>query len=219
MLSLSLSLFLRSSHPLPPFFLMLDRYERRREAERKGVLRIPEEQRKAILMDSGTSEESLEEEARTLNKINWGRLVRFPFYFPFIYILFYFIFSPPLASKILSHNYTSHIFPVLSQFRTPAFSALAIPLSFELVLLALFPFVLISCRVFRTRIFRARSRYYPALSLRIISRTRFGVFPVFALWISRAFRGFLNPLVFPALAYFSRSRVFLAFSPYLVYFA
>lgn len=53
---------------------LLDGYERRREAERKGVLRIPEEQRKAILMDSGTSEESLEEEARTLNKINWGRL-------------------------------------------------------------------------------------------------------------------------------------------------
>lgn len=53
---------------------LLDGYERRREAERKGVLRIPEDQRKAILMDNGTSEESLEEEARTLNKINWGRL-------------------------------------------------------------------------------------------------------------------------------------------------
>lgn len=56
-------------------FEFFKRYEKRREAERKGVLRIPEEQRKAILMDNGTSEESLEEEARTLNKINWGRLV------------------------------------------------------------------------------------------------------------------------------------------------
>lgn len=53
---------------------LLDGYERRREAERKGVLRIPEEQRKAILMENGATEESLEEEARNLNKINWGRL-------------------------------------------------------------------------------------------------------------------------------------------------
>lgn len=35
---------------------------------------MPEEQRKVILMENGTSEESLEEEARSLNKINWGRL-------------------------------------------------------------------------------------------------------------------------------------------------
>jgi len=53
---------------------LLDGYERRREAERKGVLRIPEDQRKAILIDHGATEESLEEEARNLNKINWGRL-------------------------------------------------------------------------------------------------------------------------------------------------
>lgn len=53
---------------------LLDGYERRREAERKGVMRVPEEQRKVILMENGTSEESLEEEARTLNKLNWGRL-------------------------------------------------------------------------------------------------------------------------------------------------
>jgi hypothetical protein len=53
---------------------LLDGYERRREAERKGVMRVPEEQRKVILMENGTSEESLEEEARSLNKINWGRL-------------------------------------------------------------------------------------------------------------------------------------------------
>lgn len=56
-------------------FCDINRYERRREAERKGVLRIPEDQRKAILMDNGATEESLEEEARNLNKINWGRLV------------------------------------------------------------------------------------------------------------------------------------------------
>lgn len=55
-------------------FLNIIRYERRREAERKGVMRVPEEQRKVILMENGTSEESLEEEARSLNKINWGRL-------------------------------------------------------------------------------------------------------------------------------------------------
>lgn len=57
------------------YSLTSQRYERRREAERKGVLRIPEDQRKAILMDNGATEESLEEEARNLNKINWGRLV------------------------------------------------------------------------------------------------------------------------------------------------
>lgn len=53
---------------------LLDGYERRREAERKGVMRVPEDQRKVILMENGATEESLEEEARSLNKINWGRL-------------------------------------------------------------------------------------------------------------------------------------------------
>lgn len=53
---------------------LLDGYEKRREVERKGVSRIPEEERKNILMESGTSEESLEEEARQLNLLNWGRL-------------------------------------------------------------------------------------------------------------------------------------------------
>jgi hypothetical protein len=53
---------------------LLEGYEKRREVERKGVSRIPEDERKNILMDSGTSEESLEEEARQLNLLNWGRL-------------------------------------------------------------------------------------------------------------------------------------------------
>jgi len=52
----------------------LDGYEKRREVERKGVTRISEEDRKNILLESGTSEESLNEEARQLNLLNWGRL-------------------------------------------------------------------------------------------------------------------------------------------------
>jgi len=53
---------------------LLEGYEKRRETERKGVSRIPEEERKSILLESGASEESLEEGARQLNLLNWGRL-------------------------------------------------------------------------------------------------------------------------------------------------
>eukprot|EP01116_Phalansterium_solitarium_P003899 TRINITY_DN14736_c0_g1_i1.p1 TRINITY_DN14736_c0_g1~~TRINITY_DN14736_c0_g1_i1.p1 ORF type:complete len:616 (+),score=156.43 TRINITY_DN14736_c0_g1_i1:213-2060(+) len=59
--------FREASEPLTMF-------EKRREQERRGVSRIPEEQRKEILKDSGVSDESMDEEARYLEQLNWNRL-------------------------------------------------------------------------------------------------------------------------------------------------
>jgi len=52
----------------------LDGYERRREQERKGVQRIPEELRKQMLLEAGVPVSVIEDEARQLNMLNWGRL-------------------------------------------------------------------------------------------------------------------------------------------------
>eukprot|EP01113_Clastostelium_recurvatum_P027081 TRINITY_DN3261_c0_g1_i1.p1 TRINITY_DN3261_c0_g1~~TRINITY_DN3261_c0_g1_i1.p1 ORF type:complete len:845 (-),score=249.62 TRINITY_DN3261_c0_g1_i1:56-2590(-) len=52
----------------------IDGFERRREQERKGVQRIPEEMRKQMLLEAGVPESTLEEEARNLNMLNWGRM-------------------------------------------------------------------------------------------------------------------------------------------------
>eukprot|EP01112_Ceratiomyxa_fruticulosa_P007534 TRINITY_DN195_c1_g1_i1.p1 TRINITY_DN195_c1_g1~~TRINITY_DN195_c1_g1_i1.p1 ORF type:complete len:897 (+),score=204.07 TRINITY_DN195_c1_g1_i1:314-3004(+) len=52
----------------------LEGYERRRENERKGVQRIPEDVRKQMLMDAGVPESTIDEDTRQLNMINWGRM-------------------------------------------------------------------------------------------------------------------------------------------------
>jgi len=49
-------------------------YERRREHERKGVSRIPEEERVQILKAQGVSDDSLTIEAKNLDQLNWNRL-------------------------------------------------------------------------------------------------------------------------------------------------
>eukprot|EP00727_Mastigamoeba_balamuthi_P010688 m51a1_g6241 hypothetical protein (695) ;mRNA; f:10946-14108 len=49
-------------------------YERRREPERKGVSRIPEEQRREILMRAGVPDSVIEEESRVIDRIAKSRL-------------------------------------------------------------------------------------------------------------------------------------------------
>lgn len=52
----------------------LDAFEKRRETQRKGVSRIPEEERIRILRENGVTEESIHEEARNLDMLNYYRL-------------------------------------------------------------------------------------------------------------------------------------------------
>jgi hypothetical protein len=52
----------------------ISQFEKRRESERRGVARIPEDERIQILRSQGISDESLSEEARMLDELNWNRL-------------------------------------------------------------------------------------------------------------------------------------------------
>lgn len=52
----------------------LTAFEERRETERKGVLKIPENERIQILKSQGVTDDLINEEARNLDNLNWHRL-------------------------------------------------------------------------------------------------------------------------------------------------
>jgi len=61
-------------HPFREDSEQLVNFEKRRESERRGVSRIPEEERIQILKAQGISDESITEEAKLIDEINWNRL-------------------------------------------------------------------------------------------------------------------------------------------------
>lgn len=60
--------------PIREKYETLSTFEKRRENERRGVNRIPEEERISILKSNGVTDESIVEEARSLDEINWNRI-------------------------------------------------------------------------------------------------------------------------------------------------
>jgi hypothetical protein len=52
----------------------VEAFERRREDERKGVQKVPEEQRREMLMKAGVPPTAIESEATVLAHINWSRI-------------------------------------------------------------------------------------------------------------------------------------------------
>ncbi|PRP74847.1 hypothetical protein PROFUN_09547 [Planoprotostelium fungivorum] len=52
----------------------INTFERRRETERRGVVRVPEEARIQILRQQGVTDEALIEEARDVEQVRWNRM-------------------------------------------------------------------------------------------------------------------------------------------------